>query len=250
MKRAGYVFFFGLASISVGTLGLQGCGSSSSGNTGGSGGTTSTTSSSSTTTTSSSTTSSSTTTSSSSGAALTCTAYCTEIIANCTGSNQQYGASATDNGMANCMGYCTGAFTTLGTPTDATGATLGCHFYHGGAPSMTAPSTHCVHAGPTGGDKSVDGGVGTCGEPCAAFCAGALSICTGANAQYTSMSDCMTKCATFAPDPAPYLSTDTTLQSANTIGCRIYHLTAAAASSAAATTHCPHIAVVSSFCKN
>lgn len=176
---------------------------------------------------------------------LDCASYCGEVLASCTGANQQYGATATDDGMASCMGFCA-TFAKKGTLADTSGDTLGCHIYHGGA-AKTAPATHCSHAGPTGGDKSVDGGAGACGEPCEAFCDGALALCP---AVYATKAACMTACAQLKPDPATYLSTDTTLQSANTIGCRVYHLTAAAASPAAATTHCPHIAAVSAVCKN
>jgi hypothetical protein len=166
------------------------------------------------------------------------------VLANCTGASQQYGASATDNGMANCIGFC--ATFPKGALTDTSGDTLGCRIYHGGA-AKAGPVAHCPHAGPTGGDKSVDGGAGTCGEPCDAFCDGAVALCP---AIYATKALCMTACAGFKPDPAAYLSTDTTLQGADTFGCRTYHLTAAAASTAAAATHCPHIAAVSTVCKN
>jgi hypothetical protein len=56
----------------------------------------------------------------------------------------------------------------------------------------------------------------------------------------------MTACLGFAAGAAPYEDSDT---SGDTMQCRFYHLSAASAGGAAAVTHCPHIAVVSSACK-
>ena len=243
-----------VACSSTASTTASGAGTTGSGGAGGTGGSSSSTSSSSTSgtggsgTTTSSSTSTSTSSSSSSGAVtLTCASYCSEVLANCTGAQQQYGSTATDDGMANCLGFC--ASFPPGTIADTSGDTLGCHLYHGGA-AKADPVTHCPHAGPTGGDKSPTGTAGICGEPCDAFCNAALAVCTGANSQFTDKPTCMTACQAFAADPAAYDSTDTTLQSANDLGCRVYHLTAASASATAAATHCPHIVTASPVCKN
>jgi hypothetical protein len=225
MKRAGYVVLFGLASAGAFVVAGAGCGDSTGG------------------------TSTSTSSSSSAGAVtLTCTTYCAEVLANCTGAQQQYGSSSADDGMTNCAGFCAGL--PPGTLADTSGDTLGCRIYHGGGPAKADPVTHCPHAGPSGGDESPTGTAGTCGEPCDAFCDAALVVCTGENAQFPDKPTCMTACQGFKPDTVAYSSTDTTLQTANDMGCRIYHLTAASAGGAAAVTHCPHIVVNSPVCVN
>src|ERR1041385_3222652 len=69
-----------------------------------------------------------------------CMTYCTQVQANCTGAQAQYPT------MDQCMGTC--ATFPVGTLADTTGNTLGCRQYHSGAPSQSAPMTHCYHAGP------------------------------------------------------------------------------------------------------
>jgi hypothetical protein len=170
--------------------------------------------------------------------ALTCDAYCAEVMTNCTGANAQF----TD--MATCMGTCAGY--PAGALTDTSGNTLGCRLYHGGAPSQATPAMHCPHAGITGGDKDpTDTNAGACGEACDSFCSVALKVCTGANSQYADMAACMAECKTFKADAADFNTSDT---STNDYGCRAYHLTAAAKDAAAAATHCPHIKASSSVC--
>ena len=214
MNRSGFVLFLGVtlgasALLSVGA----GCSSSSTGTGGG------TTSSSTSSTSSSSTTSSSSSTTSSSGtvATLDCTSYCTEVMANCTGAQQQF------TGMDTCMGTCAGYFA-MGTLADTSGDTLGCRIYHGGAPAKADPVTHCPHAGPTGGDKDPNGTTGTCGEDCESFCSIAHVVCAGQPSEYTDLAACMTECKTFKVDANAYSTADTTT---NDMGCRMYHLTAA-----------------------
>jgi hypothetical protein len=75
---------------------------------------------------------------------LTCATYCAQLMTNCTGANTQY------NDMAECMTYCAAARWPLGTEGATSGNTLACRIYHGGAPAMMMPGTHCPHAGPTG----------------------------------------------------------------------------------------------------
>jgi hypothetical protein len=147
--------------------------------------------------------------------------------------------------MDKCLGFCPGL--PVGTSADKSGDTLGCRIYHAGL-AASDPTTHCPHAGPTGGDISPTGTAGVCGEPCPAFCAVALQVCNGMNGvpqTFPDMNTCMTACQGFAADTAPYNDTDTTK---NDLFCRVYHLTNAAASTSAAVTHCPHIATVSSAC--
>src|SRR5947209_1595728 len=85
--------------------------------------------------------------------ALDCGTYCSKITAACTTTNAQYGAM--DTCMASCSHF------PVGTAADQSGDTLGCRIYHTML-AMTDPTTHCVHAGPSGG--------GACGMPCEGFC--------------------------------------------------------------------------------
>jgi hypothetical protein len=155
-------------------------------------------------------------------AMLTCDAYCSRIMQNCTDTNQQYGS------MAQCMTSCAhltpGALTDMGPQN-----TLGCRIYHAGA-AMTGPGVHCIHAGPSGD--------GVCGNKCESFCKLVLGSCTGANQQYNGdMNMCMTACAGYATTP-PYNSSQT---GGNTFACRLYHATVASSSP---MMHCPHTAAV------
>jgi hypothetical protein len=164
---------------------------------------------------------------------LDCTSYCTEVMADCTGANEQY------KDMAGCMGVC--ASFPAGTIADMSGDTLGCRLYHGGVPSKTMPDMHCSHAGPLGGPGD-PATAGPCGDSCEAFCNAAVKVCPAA---WTDAAACKTDCATFAKDATPYSTADT---GKNDIGCRMYHLSVASSSTANAMTHCPHIVKASATC--
>jgi hypothetical protein len=161
--------------------------------------------------------------------ALTCAYYCSTIQAACTGAVQQYAADA------DCMHTC--AKFTPGALDQTTGDTLGCRIYHAEA-AMTSASTHCVHAGPTGG--------GMCGtatpDYCAVFCPLENAICPSAYPA-TGNGRCAGNagCPSIASNP-PYSSKDT---NKNDIQCRFYHLTAAATNP---SVHCPHTVVASAVC--
>ena len=165
------------------------------------------------------------------GVALTCDDYCAEVEANCTGDNAQYPTTEA------CKGVC--ATFDPGTLADMSGATLGCHLYHGGAPAAGTPATHCPHAGPLGG--------GACGEDCANFCEIAVAVCgSQGTPPYSDAAACMTACMSFPDTTAvPY---NTSVSSGDSLACRMYHLTVAATSAADAATHCPHIAATSTTC--
>jgi hypothetical protein len=171
------------------------------------------------------------------GAALDCASYCAEVAANCTTTHEQFTDSAT------CMGTC--AAYPVGAVSDTSGNTLGCRYYHGGA-AMADPTTHCPHAGLTGGDNDpTDATAGTCGEACDNFCTVALAVCMGQPSAYATKDDCMMECKQFAPDATDYNTSDT---GNNDYGCRVYHLTAASADASSAATHCPHIHLASATC--
>lgn len=181
--------------------------------------------------------------------ALDCTNYCTTIGTACTGTNAQFGGSSAADAAAHCMGTCA-SFPSSATQT---GDTLGCHLYHAMNAAMpNGAAVHCPHAGPAGdviGTGSTAGGV--CGDACTNFCTLVQFTCTGANAAYASVADCLTACATFSTtarytiDTTNFPSTNPT---GNTLACRLYHATNAAVSAAAAPTHCPHTKAVSAVC--
>jgi len=97
-------------------------------------------------------------------------------------------------------------------------------------------------SGSDGGGTTTDGGSDAGGPPvdCATYCTAVTAACTGADAQYADATDCMTQCT--AAGWTAGAASDT---AGNTIGCRIYHATAASASATAATTHCPHAGLLS-----
>jgi hypothetical protein len=106
--------------------------------------------------------------------------------------------------------------------------TLNCRVWHANAALLSMPHFHCPHAGPLGG--------GVCDnnqDPCLTFCRMDLALCTGENAAYTSVQDCLNACesdAGYAGYPYKLNATDTevsdlaNLQMSNTLNCRMYHL--------------------------
>jgi len=156
------------------------------------------------------------------GTAPTCSAYCAKIAMNCTAGSGDAGGHAQYMDSASCNTYCTTAAAwPAGMTGDTSGNTIGCRLYHAGA-AAADPTTHCPHAGPTGGD--------VCGSWCDNYCQLMAKNCTGANAVYDAAT-CMSKCTTIPTSGQP---NDTT---GNTIQCRIYHLGAAATDP---VLHCPH----------
>jgi len=103
---------------------------------------------------------------------------------------------------------------------DSTGNTIGCRTYHANA-SATDPTTHCPHAGPTGGNF--------CGTYCEAYCNMTAAACTG---QFADFNFCNKSCSLYS----------TTGKLGDTSGanlyCKLYHVQAALAGNA--TLHCPH----------
>ena len=164
------------------------------------------------------------------GAEPTCTAYCDAVTTNCTGTkNSQY------IDKARCVSMC--AKMTVGTLADKDTDTLGCRLSHAIA-AKDGPDLNCPQAGATGG--------AACGaKRCDAYCKLAMAQCpTGA--PFTSEADCKAKC--------PESSFNATAaggeidQARTTLNCMQYHMQAAYQSSAAATTHCPHLTITSGPC--
>jgi hypothetical protein len=150
-------------------------------------------------------------------ASLTCDAYCTAIMANCTGGNLQF------ENNAQCLAVC--ATYPEGTLADTVDNTLGCRLYHATA-AATGAALHCPHAGPAGG------GATFCGTNCEGYCNIMLEVC---DAEYADANECLTTCEGFTN----FETTSYSYQSAqpgNTFECRLKH----ASNAATADSHCAH----------
>lgn len=145
-----------------------------------------------------------------------CMTYCSNAMANCTGSNAVYAD------MDQCMSSC--AAMPEGKDGDVDGDSAWCRAYHAGDPAMGDPDTHCQHASANGG--------GACGSYCDAYCDQTMANCNAANEVYTSADECMAACAAFPSDGA-FNATD-----GNSVQCRTYHASFPAA--ADADSHCQH----------
>ncbi|MEP7119836.1 MAG: hypothetical protein ABJE95_02955 [Byssovorax sp.] len=240
MNKTGFLFLGAVLSIAGTSAIIAGCGGDTgTGTTTTGGGGNGTTSAGSTTGSGGGATSATSSTGTGAPATLDCASYCTEVMANCTGADEQY------KSHESCLSICA-TFKTPGKLGDTDGNSLGCRIYHGGGPAVMAPDTHCAHAGITGGDKDVtDAMPGVCGEGCDAFCDAALVICAGANKQYDTKELCLTDCKSFKVDTAAYSTADV---DKNDFGCRAYHLTVAATDAMSATAHCGHIIGASPVC--
>lgn len=150
-----------------------------------------------------------------------CEVYCNSIQSNCIGKNAQYADKAT------CLATC--AVIPPGMPGDTMFNSTACRSYHASAAS-TDPSSHCIHAGPSGG--------GICGDPCESFCTIVPKLCPDI---YLTAKECMFECSNF-PNDEPYDASDTT---GDTFACRMYHATIA---STQPQTHCPHVPEMSPVC--
>jgi hypothetical protein len=147
---------------------------------------------------------------------LTCDAYCDAIGAVCTGDQLQYVTRDA------CMGLC--PTFPVGTLGDIGVNTLGCRLAI--AKSLAGGEGACVGAGP--------GGAGYCGSDCDSFCASAVQVCP---TDFASDQACRALCL-LIPECPNYFVTPGVTPDADTIQCRLYHLTAA---SLDPTTHCPHV---------
>src|SRR5262245_39850472 len=99
-------------------------------------------------------------------------------------------------------------------------------------PAMTDAGRDAGMTGDTGGSDTggsdtggSDAGPPDTGTPvdCATYCTTITANCTGTDAQYTDAADCMTQCTA-----AGWAAGTAADAMGNTLGCRIYHATAAA----------------------
>lgn len=138
-----------------------------------------------------------------------CTDYCQLVLASC-GTDEEY--SPYPNASV-CKAMCqTWAGFPAGKEGDQSGNSIGCRAYHA-AVAADEPETHCEHAGPAGGN--------VCGEWCDNYCHLAMRNCTGNNAQYDSLNDCLAVCDVIPDEGIIGEKTGDSLQ------CRMSHLVAA-----------------------
>jgi hypothetical protein len=177
-----------------------------------------------------------------------CTGYCTTIMANCVGANQQY------SDLTDCMKAC--SFMPAGLPNDATGNTVWCRANRAtaAATDTAAIKSECFLAGPLS--------YGACGADCDLFCTIALDYCSpadgyGGTPPYKSMDDCESTCGQFMRvvdfgSPGIYgafYSPGGSPETTDTLECRAYHLIVnALANPTAQALHCPHAANSSATC--
>jgi hypothetical protein len=160
---------------------------------------------------------------------VSCATYCNTVQASCVGPNLQY------EDVDACLALC--GHIPLGTASDMGVDTIGCRLNSAITAASTAESGDCDAAGP--------GGNGTCGTNCQSFCAAAYSVCPGdfgdgtdaGPGNFTDMAACAMLCAEL-PSVQPYYVDPNVTPNADSIQCRLYHLTAA---SIAPVPHCQHV---------
>jgi len=173
----------------------------------------------------------------------TCPAYCTAIMATCTGDNAQY--QSTDE----CLNAC--AFFPPGTADDTAGNTLGCRIYHATLAGTMGTNPHCWHAGPFGG-------IGVCGGTCEDFCLLAVGWC-GPDAGYTgtppyaTSDDCTMACGGWlfadggSTQEEAYNASGP--DSGDTFDCRAFQLGVALNSASLQAMNCAAVAADSGPCQ-
>jgi hypothetical protein len=163
---------------------------------------------------------------------VSCSNYCAFLGSACTGGNQQLDSPTC---TALCNALTTNGTQNLGNLFDTSGNTIGCRTYHSCAASMSSANamTHCPHANIwSGGD--------TCGTQCDAFCQIDVAVCTGQNAVFSGMNECLSKCGAWAAGTQGATS-------GNSLACREHYLALGAVS--APSTNCPKTGDVSAACQ-
>jgi hypothetical protein len=162
-----------------------------------------------------------------------CPKYCGDIMATCTGVDQQYPDNAT------CLRICGGI-----NGSDAGGNdTIACR-------SLNVSSAKDEQDPAAKHLDCVGGGIAAinCGaSQCAAFCNAALALCTGSNAPYPTQSDCVAACGAWGPSFDGQLLSST----GDTLQCRTYHLELSQSGNPSdIITHCSHTKAVSARCND
>ncbi len=143
-----------------------------------------------------------------------CAAYCTNVMAGCTGDNQLYADEAA------CLAACA-TFPATGQDGDADGDTLQCRLFHSTA--VADDASHCAHASSQGG--------GVCGTNCEVYCRNMTTNC--GDGFGTDVPTCLATCSAYPSDGAINAA------DGNTVQCRTFHAEAAAGD----TSHCAHAGI-------
>ena len=165
-----------------------------------------------------------------------CNAYCTNIMANCTGENAEY-----INAFV-CMQMCAQFIQASRATRPATvwRAASGIRRPQRAIPPSTVV-TRVRSAGACAGRIR-----------CSPFCTLDVALCsTQPSPPYTGESACDSACDAFQYDQATN-DGDLVESSGNTLNCRLYHLESAydtVDNAQATSVHCPHTAVASAVCK-
>jgi len=172
-----------------------------------------------------------------------CTSYCNTIGVCTAAPVQQYPSTS------QCNSYCLqGIVYEQPSTNPSLSDTLTCRNYHAGlaaAPNASL-TTHCPHAGPSGG--------GVCGSNCQAYCGAMNAFCGGANLNsqdnILTYSTCMSLCGDLPVDSQKY---STSVTGSDSIMCRLYHVANNAIN--IPNTHCPHASlsggsVCGSYCQS
>lgn len=151
-----------------------------------------------------------------------CEEYCRVLGESCVAANEQYASAAA------CLSVC--AELEPGAPGAAQGNSVHCRLSRAELAASTGePGNYCSSAGPGGG--------GTCGDDCEGFCSVMSAKCD----QMGSFDQCLGECRE-VPDlsgPPDNLRYNTSLQSGDSLQCRLFHVTAA---SLDPVGHCVHAA--------
>jgi len=153
-----------------------------------------------------------------------CSDYCSTVMANCTGTNQQYASSTA------CFAVC--ELLAPGTAGDITpGNTVQCRLRRAALAGSTGePGGYCFSAGPGGAEE--------CGTDCDGYCALMTQKCPD---DMASLTQCLSACD-IVPDlsrPPDNLRYNVSQQSGDSLQCRLFHVSAATMDP---TTHCIHAA--------
>jgi hypothetical protein len=186
------------------------------------------------------------------GGTAICSAYCTSIMASCTGEASQY------KDLADCMEYCSLMPAGTGKPGD-TSDSIGCRTgsLDRAAEAYVSSYLRCLQAGPDT--------LGYCGDEHITFCNLALSYCTPANgyagpALYPDLATCesVVSLVDNVTSPEMYAQGNYSgmgVPKADTFACRVYQLVDmamdgpdVAARQANAAMYCPSVANVSPNC--
>lgn len=158
-----------------------------------------------------------------SGSTASCARYCSIVNGSCTGPDQQYASDAA------CLAVC-GALPWGGATDGVSGNTVQCRLMRAELAGTTGePSDYCYAAGPGGG--------GVCGSNCEGYCALMTATCS----ELGSLRECLDACAA-VPDLSKGPSmrpAAMTIQSGNTLQCRLFHVSAATLDPSG---HCAHAA--------